>query len=74
MSVILVEMATRKAKHIRPEDVAAAVIKHGADEVRRDLVRLMAEAWNGSPYRPADGDSWMNLAWVCEETARSLPA
>lgn len=69
---IILSMMQRKGKFICPEDVAAAVLTQGADETRAELVRLMAEAWNGSPYRPTDGDSWMNLAWTLEETARGL--
>ena len=72
MSVILVEMLARKSRLVAPEDVAAAVVKHGADEVRRDLVRLMAESFGS--ILPETLREVCTLAWTIEETARSLPA
>lgn len=71
MATILLEMLSRKGKFVAPEDVAAAVLTQGADETRRELVRLMAAAWGDTADSYFPG-SWESCAWALEETARGL--
>jgi hypothetical protein len=65
-------MLSRKGREITPDDVAAAVLSQGADETRKELVRLMAEPFGSS--LPVTLREVCTLAWTLEETARSLPA
>lgn len=70
---IILAMMERKGRFILPEDVAAAVLSQGADETRKELVRLMAEVntygydRNGLPLRDLP-----LLAWTLIETERGL--